>query len=186
MSEEAKNNTEQSRNPPRTRSRGDRLKSWLPVLVLLTAFLAGLVPMWFKSSRLEGDLCRTQRQLRLEQIDLKFARAALDARHGDYEAARKGMAGFFGIVTAELDRGLGSALPADAFYDLQPLLAERDEIITLLARSDPASAERLANAYVLFRKASRPSEGGIGFHAQDGASTSHGEVPPKGRPEHSS
>jgi hypothetical protein len=32
------------------------------------------------------------------------------------------------------------------------LLAQRDDLITLLARGDPASAERLAAAYVQFRK----------------------------------
>jgi hypothetical protein len=36
---------------------------------------------------------------------------------------------------------------------VQPLLAGRDEIITLLARSDPASADRLSELYVAYRKA---------------------------------
>jgi hypothetical protein len=31
---------------------------------------------------------------------------------------------------------------------MQPLFAERDEIITLLARSDPASADRLSDFYL--------------------------------------
>jgi hypothetical protein len=35
---------------------------------------------------------------------------------------------------------------------LLPLLAPRDELITLLARSDPASADRLSNLYVVVRK----------------------------------
>ena len=34
-----------------------------------------------------------------------------------------------------------------------PLLERRDEIITLLARSDPASAERLSGLYVSYRAA---------------------------------
>jgi hypothetical protein len=36
---------------------------------------------------------------------------------------------------------------------LQALLAERDQMITLLARADPAVAERLTDAYVSFRQA---------------------------------
>jgi hypothetical protein len=32
-------------------------------------------------------------------------------------------------------------------------LAQRDELITLLARSDPASADRLTNLYVAYEKA---------------------------------
>jgi hypothetical protein len=34
---------------------------------------------------------------------------------------------------------------------LKPLLNERDDLITLLARSDPASADRLAQLYVSFK-----------------------------------
>ena len=36
--------------------------------------------------------------------------------------------------------------------NMQPLFAGRDEIITLLARSDPASADRLSDLYVAYRK----------------------------------
>ena len=35
---------------------------------------------------------------------------------------------------------------------MQPVFAGRDEIITLLARSDPASADRLSDLYVAYRK----------------------------------
>ena len=129
-----------------------RFRPWLPVIVLLAVFLTGFVPMWLKSSRLAGELHRGQRELRRTHIQLTLADAALDARRGDYETARRGAANFFGLVTAELDRGIGSALPSNARSELQPLLAERDELITLLARGDPASAERLANACASVRK----------------------------------
>jgi hypothetical protein len=36
---------------------------------------------------------------------------------------------------------------------MRSLLAERDQMITLLARSDPAVADRLTDAYVSFRQA---------------------------------
>ena len=35
---------------------------------------------------------------------------------------------------------------------MQSLLAQRDQLITLLARADPAVAERLADAYVSYRQ----------------------------------
>jgi hypothetical protein len=35
---------------------------------------------------------------------------------------------------------------------MQPLFAGRDELITLLARSDPASADRIADLFVAYRK----------------------------------
>jgi hypothetical protein len=62
------------------------------------------------------------------------------------------VANLFSLITAEMDRGIGSALPSAATEGLKPLLAQRDDLITLLARGDPASAERLANAYADFRK----------------------------------
>jgi len=35
---------------------------------------------------------------------------------------------------------------------MQPLFAGRDELITLLARTDPTSADRLADLFVAYRK----------------------------------
>jgi hypothetical protein len=126
---------------------------WLPVGMAAVVFLAGFVPMWVKSSRLERNLHTAQVELRLKALQITLANASLDARRGDYEPARQGMTSFFNLLTAELDRGSASALPAGAPGKLQPLLAQRDDLITLLARGDPAAGERLANAYVSFQKA---------------------------------
>ena len=126
---------------------------WLLVFVLTGVFLLGFVPMWLRSSGLNAELFRAQRQTRVDQIQIAFANAALEARRGQYESARKGAADAFTLIRAELDRGVGSALPTSAAAGLKSLLAHRDNLITLLARSDPASAERLANAYAYFRKA---------------------------------
>lgn len=125
---------------------------WLPVFVLTSVFLLGFVPMWLRSSGLKAELFRAQRETRVAQIQVAFANAALEARRGQYESARKGTAGAFTLIRSELDRGVGSALPTSAAVGLKPLLAQRDDLITLLARSDPASAERLAYAYFYFRK----------------------------------
>ncbi len=122
------------------------------MLAMCGAFLVGFVPMWLQSSRLKGELSRAQRHARVEQIQITFANAALDARRGEYEPARLATANFFTLVQAELDRGIGSALPASASEGSKPLLTQRDDLITLLARGDPASAERLATAYADFRK----------------------------------
>ena len=115
-------------------------------------FLAGFAPMWLKTIRLNAELSRANLALRQETLQLMLASAALDARRGDYEPARQRMATFFNLVASELDRITGSALPASARAELQPLLAQRDDLITLLARGDPAAAERLANAHVGLRK----------------------------------
>jgi hypothetical protein len=152
MNEESKPTDTPVTKAPAPASLAGRLAGWLPVFVLCGTFLLGFAPMWLKSNRLNKELIRAQREARLEQIQIAFADAALDARRGDYEPARQRMASFFRLVAAEMDRSFGSALPDGAAAELKPLLAQRDDLITLLARGDPASAERLAIAYANFRK----------------------------------
>jgi hypothetical protein len=122
------------------------------VIVLLAVFLAGLVPMWLRSARLEGELEFKQRQLRIDELQIALADAALDARQGHYEPARQRLGKFYAELTEEFSRGIASSLPTDAASRLRPLLDVRDDLITLLARGDPASAERLAGAYASFRE----------------------------------
>ena len=119
---------------------------------ITAVFLLGLLPMWFKAASRGQERDAAQRELRLAQVQLVLASAAIDARRGNYEPARQGTATFFNLITAELDRGVGSALPSNARSEFQPLLAQRDDLITLLARGDPASAERLADAHASLRK----------------------------------
>lgn len=152
MNEEVKSKEAPAANTPSPLAKPRKLTAWLPVLVLCGTFLVGFVPMWLKSSRLNAELFRAERQARVQQIQITFADATLDSRRGDYEPARQRMASFFTLVNAEFDRGIGSALPPSASEALKPLLAQRDDLITLLARGDPASAERLATAYARFRK----------------------------------
>ena len=129
-----------------------KLGKWRPLVVPVAVFLVGFIPMWFKASRLEAELDRAQQELRLAQIQTTLANAALDARHGEYEPARQAVAQFYKLVTEEADRGVRSAFSEASRASMQPLLAQRDDLITLLARGDPTSGERLASVYVSFRK----------------------------------
>ena len=152
MNDEMKSKEAPATNTPSPTAKPRKLTAWLPVLVLCGVFLVGFVPMWLKASRLNGELFRAQQQARMQTIQITFADATLDARRGDYEPARQRMASFFALVNTEQNRGIGSALPSSLSEGLKPLLAQRDDLITLLARGDPASAERLATAYADFRK----------------------------------
>ncbi len=141
----------QSPEPPEPSSPRKR-PAWLPAAVIVGAFLIGFVPMWFKTHRLNSEVLRAQGEARVQHIQMTFADAALEARRGEYEPARQRLASVFALINAELERGPASALPDGAAEGLKPLLALRDDLITLLARGDPASAERLATAYADFRK----------------------------------
>ena len=121
--------------------------------VLLLVFLLGFVPMWLQSRASAAKLADAERQLTLTGMQANIASAAIDARRGDYEPARQAVSQFFTSLRAEIDKGDTSGFTQAQRAGLQPLFAGRDEIITLLARSDPASADRLSDLYVAYRKA---------------------------------
>ena len=120
--------------------------------VLLLVFLLGFVPMWLKAKGTSTTLAKTEQQLVLAKMQNSLGSAVIDARRGDYEPARQGVSQFFTSLRAELDKGDASNLTPAQRVSMQSLLAGRDEIITLLARSDPASADRLSELYVAYRK----------------------------------
>jgi hypothetical protein len=120
--------------------------------VLLLVFLLGFVPMWLKARTAGSKLVETEHRLSLVSMQSNLASAVIDARRGDYEPARQSASQFFTYLRAEIDKGNTSELTQAQRTSLQPLFAGRDEVITLLARSDPASADRLSDLYVAYRK----------------------------------
>jgi len=127
-------------------------------LILVIGFLLGLLPMWLRAHNIAKDWEKTKVELRRSQMRSALSAAALDARRGDYEPARKAMSDFFSNLSSELDRGEDSALDQTQREAVRPLLTQRDEIITLLARSDPAAADRLSNLDASYRKATETAQ----------------------------
>lgn len=120
--------------------------------LMLVAFLVGFVPMWLKARESGNNLAATERTLSRAQLQNALASAAIDARRGDYEPARQAASGFYTSLRADLDQGDASTLTPAQREAAQALFAGRDEIITLLARSDPAVADRLSDVYAAYRK----------------------------------
>lgn len=120
-------------------------------VVVVAAFLLGLLPMWLAGRSGAREHERTQQALRLTQLKNGLAAAAIQARRGDYEPAREAASSFYTDLRTELERDPSGFTPRQREM-MPPLLAERDQLITLLARADPAVAERLAEAYVSFRQ----------------------------------
>ena len=121
--------------------------------IALALFLLGLLPMWLKARENASQRDAARRELRLTQMQGTLAAAAIDARRGEYEPARQTASDFFTTLRTELDAGEASALTARQREEIAPLLARRDSLVTLLARSDPASADHLSDLYVTYRKA---------------------------------
>jgi len=129
-----------------------RIRNFIIYVVLLVlAFLLGLVPMWWLNSQCSSSLSDAERQSSLVKMENSLASAAIDARRGDYETARQAASDFFTSLRTEFNRGVDSALSPAEIAGLQPLLTRRDEIITLLARGDATSADLLSDLYASYR-----------------------------------
>lgn len=123
-------------------------------VVLLAVFLLGLIPMWFSARGRTAERDTAQRDLRLCRLENNLLSAAIDSRRGEYERARVAASSFFTSLREQVDLTQDSEDMTSAQREgLRPLLNQRDDLITLLARSDPAAADRLVEVYVSFRKA---------------------------------
>ena len=125
--------------------------------VILLVFLIGFVPMWLKARGYASELAIARHELSATRLQNTLASATIDARRGNYEPARQATSNFFTSLRAEADKGGDSALTDSQKQGIQPLFAGRDEVITLLARSDPASADRLSDLYTSYGKIMNPS-----------------------------
>ena len=121
--------------------------------ILLGVFLLGLVPMWMTARERGRERDAAQSALRVGQLQNTLANAAIDARRGEYEPARQAASEFFTSLRAEMERGRDSAFTQTQQESLRGMYARRDDAITLLARNDPASAERLTDLHLAFRQA---------------------------------
>jgi len=119
---------------------------------LIVVYLAGFIPTWLKLRDQTAQREKAEHALTLTRIVKDLGSATIDARRAQYEPARLEASAFLTAARYEIDVGDKSALTRQQRDALGPLLASRDELITLLARSDPAAADRLSTLYVAVRK----------------------------------
>lgn len=130
------------------------LRRWLIFAILiLVAFLAGLLPMAWKYMGTSSELRQANAKVARTQLENTLAAAALYARRGEYETARQNASKFFTDAKAVIDSSSTDVLSTNEKTVVNDMLAGRDDIITLLSRGDPASADRLSEIYVGFRSA---------------------------------
>lgn len=144
MSEEEVRSTAETASPA-----SNTLQKWLiRIGVVLLAFLLGFVPMWLSNRQLSAELANRDKELRRGRFQNTLTAATIYARRGEYETARQNTSGFFTEVRGEIDKGDAGILNEQERIGLNRVMAERDEVITLLSRNDPAAAERLSNIFV--------------------------------------
>ncbi len=119
-------------------------------------FLIGAAPMWMRARENAVQRDSAQRQLQLSELQNTLSSAVIDARRGEYELSRQTTSDFFSELRKRIDAPLDQKILSQSQRNaLLPLLEGRDDLITLLARSDPAAADRLTNLYVNYRNAMR-------------------------------
>ena len=120
--------------------------------VLLIAFLLGFLPMWIKGRQCSASLADSERHLSLSRIENALQSAVIYSRHGEYEVARQATSQFFTSLRTESEKGEASGFTAAQRQGMNTVLASRDDMVTLLARGDPASADRLFDLFVSYKK----------------------------------
>jgi hypothetical protein len=122
------------------------------VSLSLGFFLLGFAPMWFRTTRAVEQRDAAQRGVRLAQLQNTVAAAVIEVQRGQYEPARQLTSDFYTNLRRQVDSDSGSVFTSSQREGLRSLLAERDELITLLARSDPAATDRLFVVYSTYNK----------------------------------
>jgi hypothetical protein len=138
--------------PTRTKSSSTMQRYLIYAAVLLVVFLLGFIPMWLKARTATSTLAEREHQLVLCRTQSDLASAVIDARRGEYEPARQAVSRFFTSLREDMDKGNSSSYTEAQRNSAQSLFAGRDELITLLARNDPASADRLSDLFVAYRR----------------------------------
>jgi hypothetical protein len=107
--------------------------------------------MWLSTGWAIEQRDAAQRGVRLAQLENTLAAAMIDVQRGNYEPARQLTSDFYTDLRRQVDDDDGLFNPSQR-EALKSLLAERDELITLLARSDPSATDRLFAVYSTYNK----------------------------------
>ncbi len=121
-------------------------------LALLLAFALGFFPQWLRARGLSEDLRETREELHFARLEGVAGAALAESQRGNYERARQLMAEFFGRLQTSVQR---VEEPARR-QELEAILAQRDEVITLLSRAQPESTQRLMLIYTRYFAAMDP------------------------------
>lgn len=132
--------------------------------IALAAFLLGFVPQWMRANRMRdlykaGELLaqgrenRAEYALRMAHVEGLIGAALTESMRSNYERARQLMTEVYSTLQAAQPE---SELRGFARTEVEAMLAQRDEIITLLARAAPESTQRLALLYTRYHNAFHP------------------------------
>src|SRR5450759_1189907 len=126
-------------------------------VLVIVAFLAGLLPSYVKGKRLENDLRQAGQQNRMAQLRDLAGLAYFEASQKNYGLAATTAARFFERTreAAAADQTAHSS----GRTALQDLLSARDKITSELAKGDPGVLNDLQTLYLKTRQATAIASG---------------------------
>lgn len=147
----AANSTRDDSVPTRRAAPASRVPRFVwSALALLAAFALGALWQYAGARQSRAAVGAAQSALAEARLEATLASAVIEAQSGNYERGRQRASDFF----TGLQRHLAGAPPEATA--LRQLYAQRDNVITMLSRSDPASAGVLSRALTGYRAATRP------------------------------
>lgn len=115
-------------------------RAWLFIIfAVVVAFGAGYGWQYMRATELQQQLATVQNELEINKLYVNLGQIGLLAQSGDYEAARRRASAFFTQLQERVD-----AMGTEDEARFEPILAQRDEIITALSRANPQSVDLLA------------------------------------------
>jgi membrane-bound ClpP family serine protease len=127
--------------------------------IALAAFLLGFLPQWTRANGLRDrldasrqELAAARHEVRMAQVEGQIGAALAEAQRSNYEQARQRMTEVYSELQAATP-----ALQGAQRRTVDAILAERDEMVTLLARAAPESRERLMLVYTRYHNAFHPA-----------------------------
>jgi hypothetical protein len=119
---------------------------------LVLAFLIGFLPTWSRARSLDRELSATRHELALARLQGRIGAALVQVMQQEYESSRQMMAGYF----TDLQGYRPAIVEPERRAAADEILAQRDEVITLLSRSDPQGIQRLARLHARWSAAVDP------------------------------
>lgn len=123
----------------------------ISVGIALVAFLLGFLPQWTRANGLSDRLSETRHELRMARVEGQIGTALTEALRSNYERSRQLMTEVFSTLQAEAPRLQGTQR-----REVEAILAQRDEVVTLLARAAPESVQRLMLIHTRYHNAVHP------------------------------
>jgi hypothetical protein len=123
----------------------------IAVGIALVAFLLGFLPQWSRANGLRDRLAESRQDLRMAHVEGQIGAALTEALRSNYERSRQLMTEVYATLQAA-----APSLEGTQRREVEAILAQRDEMVTLLARAAPESSQRVMLIYTRYHNAFHP------------------------------